>query len=66
MSNYKSEADKLESGLRVFGWIVVLTIIGFGCAMTWANIRESKAQFMGECRKDHKQYECDVLWGQAH
>ena len=27
---------------------------------------ERKADFMVECRLDHKQYECDVLWGQAN
>lgn len=40
--------------------ILVLAVLMLGL-----RLRERKAQFMSECRKDHKQYECDVLWGQS-
>lgn len=31
-----------------------------------AREREHKSAFMGQCLEDHKQYECDALWGQAN
>lgn len=28
-------------------------------------LEQKRAQFMVQCMQDHKQYECDVLWGRT-
>jgi hypothetical protein len=50
-----------------FGWVVgglvALTTVAFIASS--AEEMKHKQTFMAECVKDHKQYECDVLWSQA-
>lgn len=66
MTNHEEEIQKLDSMFTIVKAIVIVVFAAFMIAMICANWQESKAKFMGECRKDHKQYECDVLWGQAN
>lgn len=65
MTDTEREVKELESGMRIFAWIVILIMVISGGAMIFLNTIETKKKFMSECRKDHKQYECDALWGQA-
>jgi hypothetical protein len=54
-----------------FGKIIVICVLClsfcFGCLIydSINEFSEHRAAFMRECLKDHKQYECDVLLGQA-
>lgn len=43
---------------------LVILIVALISWYAWAKSAE-KAAFMAACLADHKQYECDVLWGQA-
>lgn len=65
MTDTERDVEKLESGMRIFAWTVILIMVAAGSAMFALNMRDTKKTFMSECRKDHKQYECDVLWGQS-
>ena len=49
-------------GGLLFGTLGGIIYIG---ARDGAREREHKRAFMGQCLEDHKQYECDALWGQA-
>ena len=52
----------------LFGGLLFGTLGGLIYTGVRDDIREKehKSAFMGQCLEDHKQYECDALWGQAN
>ncbi len=52
--------------VAVLGIIATLLLIcAYIISAENAKEQEHKSAFMGQCLEDHKQYECDALWGQA-
>ena len=53
--------------ILLFGGLLFGSLGGliFGVMHDNAKEAEHKRAFMGQCLEDHKQYECDALWGQA-
>lgn len=53
-------------GLTGLGIILIIVVfIGSITALLVYVDSSHRSVFMTECRQDHKQYECDVLWGRA-
>ena len=52
----------------VFGGLILGSLGGLTLGVMHDNAKkeEHKRAFMGQCLEDHKQYECDALWGQAN
>ena len=50
-----------------FGWLLIaMAVFIIVCIVLVANKQDSEqTSFMADCMKDHKKYECDVLWSQT-
>lgn len=57
---------ELNGAALIIGLLCLLigTVFYFVVSSELAKPHE-KRLFMAQCLKDHKQYECDVMWGQA-
>jgi len=42
--------------------VSLLCLLVFALFMAVKTENEAKARFMGECRQDHKEYECTAMW----
>jgi hypothetical protein len=55
--------------MNLWEWLILGLVFFAIAAMVFLaaeNDKSIKAEFMQQCLSDHKQYECDVLWGQAN
>lgn len=62
--------NKLVDWFQDVGWvlIVILLLVGLTSWGGWVTITDRIArekEFMGECQKDHKKYECTAMWRRA-
>lgn len=51
-----------------FGW-VILAMVALTCWAGYEIVQQDTAareEFMQECMKDHKKYECTAMWGNSH
>lgn len=44
---------------------LIILIISLMLTAVFVSTAHNRETFMAECLKDHKQYECDSLWGAA-
>ena len=50
----------------LWGIVGILLVIMIGLVIAdGVNASHHRKTFMAECLQDHKQYECDALWGQT-
>jgi hypothetical protein len=58
--------DKVIGGFLIF--ITIALVVGLAVGMYSALTDRTQDEFMAECIKEHKQYECTAMWrsGENH
>jgi hypothetical protein len=54
--------------MSLIEWMIIVAIVGILMALVIGApiMRAEKDAFLAECARDHRPYECQVMWKQMH